>query len=348
MVRSTQEESCLLTIELGKVIVITLLLATCAASFALSSSQVLAGEEPQVFAPGVISGPAHDSAPAFTPDARTVYFGRSTLGASFILVSHLTKDTWAEPVIASFSGKWFDMEPAMAPDGAYLVFVSNRPISTGMPPIDGAINGEARPGKGANLWRVNRTRNGWGEPIRLPDNINSTNSTYAPSIAGNGDLYFMRPDGEKSRFRLFFAKRTSLGFEAPIPLPFSDGRYTDVDPAVAPDQSFVVFGSGRHANKDIDLFIAFRRGEEWGEPIYLGDEINGPTSDAEARLGADHHTLYFSSERLAPVAQPMPAGEARKILREMSWNNGLYNIWMVELAPWLSQQQQELIHSNSD
>src|SRR5450631_408361 len=216
------------------------ILAVCAAFVVVSPTRLLAAtDEPQVFAPGVISGAAHDSAPAFTPDGRTVYFGRGNNASDFILVSHLVKAKWSEPVIAPFSGSWLDMEPAMAPDGTYLIFASNRPASPGKPPIDGAINGKPQPGKGSNLWRVNRTQDGWGAPVRLPDNINSSNSTYAPSVAGNGDLYFMRPDGEKSRFRLFKARFTSTEFETPTPLSFSDGQYTDVDPAVAPDQSFI-------------------------------------------------------------------------------------------------------------
>jgi hypothetical protein len=40
--------------------------------------------KPKIFAPGVISGPAHDSAPAFAPDGKTVVFGRSSAAASFL------------------------------------------------------------------------------------------------------------------------------------------------------------------------------------------------------------------------------------------------------------------------
>jgi WD40-like Beta Propeller Repeat len=307
-------------------------------AFALiATSAIAATDEPQIFAPGVISGPAHDSAPAFTPDGMTVYFGRGNNQADFILVSHLAKARWSEATVAPFSGQWLDMEPAMAPDGSYLIFVSNRPIAPGSPPIDGAIGEKVLPGKGANLWRVNRLKNSWTEPTRLPDNINSSNSTYAPSVAANGDLYFMRPDGEKSRFRIFMAKRKTEGYENPVAVSFSDGQDTDVDPAVAPDQSFIVFASGRHAKKDMDLFIAFRHGDRWADPVYLGDKINSPTSDAEPRLGPDHHTLYFSSERLSPTPQPIPTGQSPRILREINWNNGLYNIWMIDLAPWLTQ-----------
>jgi Tol biopolymer transport system component len=306
------------------------------ATVALFAGAIVATERPQVFAPGVISSAAHDSAAAFTPDSRSIYFGRSSAAASFILVSHRTKSGWSKPAIAPFSGQWLDMEPAMAPDGSYLIFVSNRPATSGAAPLDGAINGVAQLGKGANLWRVDRIKGGWSQPTRLPDIVNASTSTYAPSVAANGDLYFMRPDDQTARFRIFTARRTAQGYGAPVPLPFSDGQSTDVDPAVAPDQSFIVFGSGRHAKKDIDLFISFRRGGGWSEPAYLGDQINGPTSDAEPRLAPDHHTLYFSSERLAPVSQPIAPGDANRVLRDMTtWNNGQYNIWRVDLAPWL-------------
>ncbi len=312
------------------------LVSQAAATPHATAGAVATGGAPVVFAPGVISSAAHDSAPAFAPDGRTVYFGRSSAAASFILFSHRTRAGWSAPEVAPFSGHWTDMEPAMAPDGSYLVFVSSRPVAPGAGPLDGMINGVAQPGKGANLWRVDRTKSGWSEPVRLPAVINSGPSIYAPSVAANGDLYFMRPDGEKQRFRLFKAKRRPDGYETPAALSFSDGSNTDVDPAVAPDQSFIVFGSGRHAKKDIDLFIAFRVGDGWSEPLYLGDQINSPTSDAEPRLSPDHLTLYFSSERLAPVAQPMSPAGAAKALRDMTqWNNGLYNIWQVDLGPWL-------------
>ena len=47
--------------------------------------------KPQIFAPGVISGPAHDSALAFAPDGKTIVFGRSSAAAAFILISHMTQ-----------------------------------------------------------------------------------------------------------------------------------------------------------------------------------------------------------------------------------------------------------------
>src|SRR6185437_12193050 len=105
---------------------------------------------PQLFSPGVISGPANDGAPSFTPDGKTLFFTRSGAGAGTILESHLVNHKWTPPTIASFSGRWNDQHAAISPDGTFLVFTSTRPVP-----------GEA--GHAAHLWRAARLPNGsWG------------------------------------------------------------------------------------------------------------------------------------------------------------------------------------------
>jgi Tol biopolymer transport system component len=281
---------------------------------------------PEVFAPGIISGPEHDMAPAFTPDGKTVYFCRSDGTHSTILVSHLSRGRWSEPQAAEFSGTWSDMEPAMSPDGRFIVFISNRPVEAGGKPLDGFYMGRAFRAGGGNLWRVDAQGAGWSKPNRLPDIVNKSTSTFAPAIAADGSLYFMHPAPDPKRFQLFRAQFAGGTYHEPQPLPFSDGSTTDVDPAVAPDESFMVFGSGRAPAKSMDLFIVFRKNGVWGTPTHLGDIVNSPGSDAEARLSPDHRTLYFSSERLTSgdASRPRPP-----------WDNGKYNIWHVSLAPWL-------------
>jgi hypothetical protein len=295
---------------------------------------------PQIFAAGVISGPAHDSAPAFTPDGDRVYFTRSNAQQSTIFFSRRVGGHWQEATIAPFSGAWNDMEPAFAPDGSYLVFVSNRPASAGGTPIEGHFNGAAQ--KGGNLWRVDRRGDSWGVPKRLPDAVNPNTSTFAPSVAADGSVWFMTPDEHSGKFRLFRAQRRNEAYLAAEPLPFSDGTATDVDPAVAPDESFVVFGSGRVPKRSIDLFIAFRDGDHWSEPQSLGDPVNSAGSDAEARLSPDHRTLYFSSERVVPVSYPRDHARAvADSARMLEWDNGNYNIWSVPLASWLDAHARE-------
>ncbi|MGO1003668.1 TolB family protein [Lysobacter sp. CA196] len=298
-------------------------------------------DAPSIFSPGVISGAGHDAAPAFTPDGNTVYFGRQAPETAVIMESHRGVNGWSEPQIASFSGEWSDMEPSMAPDGSYLIYVSNRPVRPGGKPGDGFYNGKSWPGKGSALWRVRRTASGWGAPERLPDRINRSTSIYAPTVAADGSVYFMQPNSKTGNFQLFRAQLRDGQYEEPQPLSFSGGEQNDVDPAVAPDESFLIFGSRREpATKSMDLFVVFRDAKGWGTPQWLGEVVNSPTSDAEARFSPDLQTLYFSSERTVPQGYPRTREQTSADLKRIAaWDNSLYNVWEVPLQPLLAKHR---------
>jgi len=66
--------------------------------------------------------------------------------------------------------------------------------------------------------------------VRLPDLINKTASTFAPSVVGDGSLYFMQSNEETGRFRIYRAQWKNGNFEAPVPAGFSNGDWSDVDP----------------------------------------------------------------------------------------------------------------------
>lgn len=308
----------------------------------IETSNRLIGQVPVIFSPGVISAAAHDAAPAFTPDGKTVYFSRSNASASTILYSKFKLGKWSKPQIAPFSGRWNDMEPAMAPDGSFLIFISSRPVDEKLKAIDGFYNGKNQVGIGGNLWRVDRIGSECGEPIHLPAIINRSNTIYAPSIVKDGSVYFMEAIGQKGTFHLFRSQFVNGQYQPPQSLSFSNSGSTDVDPAVAPDESFMVFGSSRTPAKGIDLFIVFNKKGEWGEPVHMGTEINSSGSDAEPRLGVDRTTLYFSSDRVMPVAFPRTLFSGKQDMRRIDlWDNGNYNIWQVPLSLWLENNKHQ-------
>lgn len=280
-----------------------------------------------LFVPGQISTTAESSlAPAISPDGRTVCFGESVRSGenvtSTIVISEKHDGKWANAVPASFSGKYRDLEPAFAPDGKYLIFASNRPESEGGPLLDGHYNGKVLPTKGGNLWKVELTKGGWGAPQRLPASINANSSVFSPAIAGDGSLYFMRAD-DGTNFHLFRAQRKGKEYQTPTPVSFTDARYGDYDPAVAPDESFIVFSSGRPpAPNRTDLFIAFKTANGWGPPLDLTKELSEKVYGIEARLSPDTKTLYYTNSEQIPDA---PSGVKR-------------GIWMVSI--------EELIQKN--
>lgn len=314
--------------------VMSLLCAACCITYSAASISSHA-TMPQVFAPGVVSGPANEDSAAFTPDGGTVFFDRIHWPNAAIMVSHRVNGHWSEPTVAPFSGRWLDHDPAMSPDGSFLIFSSNRPDTEGSKPLDAVMaNGKVQSGSGGHLWRVDRKGNGWGTPVRLPDAVNNSSRTYAPSVVADGSVYFQRP-ADDDDFRLFRSQYRNGTYLPPVPVELGDASAHKLDPAVAPDESFIVFDANYTGKDDPDrLYIAFREGSGWGKPMDLGKDIN-VKSPWGSHLGPDGRTLYFSSARSIPVHYPRTPQQAQDDIARMQWDNGNDNIWSVSLAPWL-------------
>jgi Tol biopolymer transport system component len=185
---------------------------------------------------------------------------------------------------------------------------------------------------------VDRLPAGWSRPRLLPPAVNDGHAIYAPSVTRDGSLYFMKP-GADGRFQIFRAQADGAGFKPAERAPFNEAGAASVDPAVAPDESFVVFSSSRKPAQGMNLFFARRQGTGWGCAIPLGDTAGNGSSDAEARLSPDARTLYFASDRTVGVAFPATPQQTAAALRRMhDWDNGNYNIWRVDLTPWLARR----------
>lgn len=288
---------------------------------------------PEIFAPGVISGPANDGSPTFSPDGNTLFFTRSAAHWTVILESHKVGGHWSQPTVAPFSGEWPDSSPEMSPDGSYIVFQSTRRPT---PPTGTDVHAES------GLWRTDRVGSGWSKPTRLPATVNIGHSVWKPSIAADGRLYFVSIDPKGAK-RLYSSEYANGTYQEAQPLPFSDGTTADVDPEIAPDGSFLVFcSSGRVPDDPKDhLFIVVRNGTGWGPvtPIrYAGDHDKfGSSTDDEPHLGPDHRTVYFSSDRAVPVDFPRTPAQAQRDFERMeSWDNSNSNVWSISISPWLT------------
>jgi hypothetical protein len=292
---------------------------------------------PQIFAPGEVSGPANDGAPTISPDGNTIFFTRSTQRWGLIVESHKVDGHWSEPTLAPFSGEWPDSSPAMSPDGSYLVFQSTRPAT---PPVSTGDPKDVH--RVSNLWRVDREGSGWSKPKRLPDTVNIGRGIWKPSVAADGTIYFVSID-EKGGKRLYSSQYKNGAYQQAEPLPFSDGATLDVDPEIAPDASFLVFVSaGRLQGDSKDhLFIALRNGAGWG-PVtairYASEEKDGSSTDDEPRLGPDHRTIFFSSDRAIPVEFPRSPEQAQRDFKRLEtegWFGGYANVWFIPISQWL-------------
>jgi len=259
---------------------------------------------PEVVTLDGVLDPNTDDTPAFTPDGGTAFFDRTVAHNKVILVSHRVRGHWSAAVAAPFSGQWLDQDPALAPDGSYLVFSSNRPVPGAAGPVV-FVDDSGKSYRGANLWKVARTDAGWGTPEWLGPALNTTTLVVAPSVASDGSVYFIQR--VRGAMHIFRSEWRDGKYGPATLLALGDTTVTTHDPSIAPDGSFLVFDYGRTTNGLGRLSLAFRRGEGWSAPVDLGDAVNqdGPWG---AHLAPDHRTVYYTG------------------------NN---HIWRVDLTTWL-------------
>ncbi|MDJ1478970.1 OmpA family protein [Cytophagaceae bacterium YF14B1] len=92
------------------------------------------------------------------------------------------------------------------------------------------------------------------------------------------------------------------GNEWTEPAPLSD-RINTVENegtcTISADGRTLVFTNcdGRQSFGSCDLYVSYKIGNEWTEPLNLGNKVNSPFWESQPSLSADGRTLYFTSDR---------------------------------------------------
>lgn len=289
---------------------------------------------PRLLAPGVISTGDDEWGFTMSPDGDALWFNKADRGYRLQVIMESRKDArgrWQAPRVAAFSGQYRDIDPAMSPDGRYLVFASNRPLEAG---------GTRR--ADFDLWRVDRLPGGdWSEPRHLGDAVNSTGSETNSSIAADGSLYFAVSgrDGVLGQRDLMRARAVPDGYAPAEPLPAPINTEADESNHwIAPDQSYLLFLSNRPGGiGENDLYISFRDGTGWSAPRNLGAPVNRPGASGVFTpfIDATGRWLYVAERRSAMEAlpdRPLSTAELEGYLRGPGNGQGdLYVMpWSVE------------------
>lgn len=239
--------------------------------------------EASVFAPGTISSDAEEYRVTFTPDGETAYFARGTgffpaSRQATILESHLVGGGWSEPVPASFSGTYPDIDPWVSPDGARLYFSSIRPV-------------EGQERTDAEIWWVDRVGEEWGEPVHVPA-IGSEADELGASVSDDGTLWFAS-DREGGQWDLFTATPEGDAFATPTPVAELNTGIWEFNPAISPDGNLLVFTSiGRVDGSGLgDLFVATQTDGTWSTVV--PSPVNSPADEYHGSFSPDGETLYF-------------------------------------------------------
>lgn len=204
-----------------------------------------------------------------------------------ILESHQQNGRWQEPTYVPFTagrGEWKDIDPLFTPDGATVLFQSNRPVA------------EVSSRTGFDMWAVGKVADGWGMPYHLGNVVNTDSSESYAAMAKNGNLYFTS-SSDKQQGDIYVAAYVNGAYTAPQRLgpPINTRDKREANPFIAPDESYLIFAAGKPDNdSDSDLYISFRKNGIWTAPVNLGDAINSTISEFCPFVHAGQDRLYFS------------------------------------------------------
>ncbi len=100
------------------------------------------------------------------------------------------------------------------------------------------------------------------------------------------------------KMRLYWSKREGSTWSPPQPLPFNNNEFDDCHPAISIDGDKLFFSSNRPGGfGGMDLYVSYRIGDTWSEPVNLGANINTRGDEVFPFIHADN-TLYFASNGL--------------------------------------------------
>ena len=286
---------------------------------------------PEIFAPGLVSTGMAERDLAMTPEGDEIYY-TGVLGAGFdfsaILVVRQVDGAWTEPEVASFSGRFKDLEPAISPDGDRLFFVSYRPAAE-----DGGP-----PSEDEDIFMTTRQADGWSEPFRLGPPINSESPEFFPSVARDGSLYFTRRSADRTE-AIYRSRWTDGAWEPAAKLgPEVNAAPTQFNAFIDPDERFLIVCSwGREDSLGgVDYYIVYRNPDDtWEGPFNLGERINTAAGQEwSPYVSPDGQYFFFMSSRttLAERAASQPMTYDGMHTSHLEPMNGNSDIWWVDAS----------------
>lgn len=277
--------------------------------------------KPEIFLPNIVSTMSMETNGTFSPDGTLFLYSTQFLSAgSTIIYMQLTDGKWSEPEIASFSGKYPDIDPIFSTDGKRIYFTSRRPMNEGRDKSDDT-----------NLWFVEHNNGVFGEPEELSDVINNGANQYYNSISGRGTILFHAKNEANNSMDIFKATERngrytveSLGVEI-------NTADNETDPYISPEEDYLIFSSNRAGGYGgVDLYISFATEQGWGQPINLGEEINSNSNDYAPCITSNGLIMTFTSNRMLDFWKPEHKKDYKTLMKKINGpDNQLDNIWWV-------------------
>ena len=250
------------------------------------------GETPEIFAPGIVCTEKNEGYLVFLDHGRVLVFDRwlpQAEESNPYLVMEEREGKWSKPRPSNHPLNPYDPDLPIMPDEKTLFFALNR-STEGM--------GESK--TGWDIWMTRWTDLGFSNIRRLEEPVSSQKRDAWASLAENGNLYFMsNREGSYGRWDIYrteykggqYVNVQNIG-------PPINSEVSEADPAVAPDESYLLFCSQRPGGfGKLDLYITFLKQDgTWSTPQNMGPGINTPYSDEKPYVTPDGKYLFFSND----------------------------------------------------
>ncbi len=264
------------------------------------------GKIPEIFLPGIISTKkGWEAAGSFSPDGKEYFFTkRATIKgmANRIFHMEIKNDKWTDPEPAPFAEDIVEYESFVSPDGKTIFFNSDRP----RPAVTNA-KGE--------IWYVEKTEKGWGEPKYLSTKINKDWVMFV-TASENNNLYFTA--GYNRKFGIYRSKFVNGKYLEPEFLPDEINYLRGAHPFIAKDESYLIFDAQPEGMGKSQLFISFKkRNGGWTKAMKFDKTINATYTENIPNVSPDGKYLFFTrSNDIYWVSADIIADMKKKVLGE--------------------------------
>lgn len=248
------------------------------------------------FQPSVIAkANTEESMLTVSPDASELYWGVSERWFPMSRISEIwtarRKGGGWSPARAKFSNGYSDGDPFVSYDGKQIYFVSVRPVGP--------------PRKDFDIYVVDRTADGFGEPRNLGAAINSPDDEFYPSVSGDGTIYFA---SERSgTWKIYASKRApdgSYGTAEVLPAPVNEPGAWNFNPFVTRDGKTLIFTSQRKSGAGKgDIWVANAAvPHQFRSARNIGAAVNSAEDEFHPTLSPDKQALFFIRRNSGPKA----------------------------------------------
>ena len=138
-----------------------------------------------MFGRGVVSRRHQELNAAFSPAGDELFFTLADPSRTHYTLLRMVRGAdgvWKGPEVAPFSGVHADADPVFSEDGQRVYFISKRPRDA------------AQAANDFDIWSVEKTQAGWGEPVNLGAPINTPDDEFYVSVTRTGSI-LLEPQG---------------------------------------------------------------------------------------------------------------------------------------------------------